>query len=286
VISIVVVTHNRVHLLRRCVDDVLRRASSETREIVLWDNASTDATHEYLDTLVDQRIRVVRHQENIAMNARARALALTSQDYLIELDDDIVEAPPDWDKTLLDAYRTLPRIGRLGANLAYDPLDTASRYLRFMREERGAYPLREVAGIRVLEGTPGGGCTMISRILYEQVGGYREHRRHPYWRPEIPLERSLRKAGYSSALLADLEVRHAGGAHYSATSQVKLDYHRHEWKARARKDRVKRVLLALPFLRNLNERLHLFDPPAAPYDPATYEPDVPGAEAPDRTPAT
>ena len=43
------------------------------------------------------------------MNAYARAIALTSQDYLVELDDDVVEAPHRWDETLLDAFRRIPR---------------------------------------------------------------------------------------------------------------------------------------------------------------------------------
>ena len=43
-IAIVVLTHNRVELLRKCVENVLLRTSGETREIVIWDNGSTDGT--------------------------------------------------------------------------------------------------------------------------------------------------------------------------------------------------------------------------------------------------
>jgi GT2 family glycosyltransferase len=286
VISIVAVTHNREHLLRLCVEHVLGRTSPLTTEIVIWDNASTDGTGEYLDSLRDSRVHVVHHPENIAMNARARALRLVHGEYLIELDDDVVEAPANWDETLLNAYRRLPRIGRLAANLAYDPNDMASRYLRYMREERGAYPLRDVNGIRILDGTPGGACTMTSRELYERIGGYREHRRHPYWRPEIPYEKAMRKLGYRSALLADLEVRHAGGGHYSETPRAKVDYHAHEMTVKRRKDAVKRLLLAVPFASGLNARFRWFDPPAPQYDPASYDPDRPGAELRDRSRAT
>src|SRR5690242_19553028 len=97
-ISLAVVTHNRVDLLRQCVENVVLRTSAATREILIWDNASTDGTREYLGTLGDPRIWVVQHDCNIAMNARARAFALLSSDYLVELDDDVVDAPPNWDE--------------------------------------------------------------------------------------------------------------------------------------------------------------------------------------------
>jgi GT2 family glycosyltransferase len=43
-IAIVVLTHSRVHLLQQCVENVLARTSTLTREIVIVDNGSTDGT--------------------------------------------------------------------------------------------------------------------------------------------------------------------------------------------------------------------------------------------------
>ena len=128
-ISIAVVTHNRLDLLQQCVENVLRRTSDRTRQIIIWDNASTDGTPEYLDSLADQRLKVVHHPENIAMKARPRALALAESKYLIEMDDDVVDAPMNWDNTLLDAYLKLENFGRLAPFLEYDPEDSASLYL-------------------------------------------------------------------------------------------------------------------------------------------------------------
>ncbi len=272
-IAIVVLTHNREHLLRRCVENVLLRTSELTSEIVIWNNASTDGTRDYLESLADPRIELVHHAENIAMNALPRALRRTTAPYLIELDDDVVEAPERWDETLLSAFSRLPGIGFLCANITYDPTDAASRYLRYMREEVGAYTREEVNGIRILRGPVGGACTMTSRELYEQVGGFKEHRRFPYWRPDIPYRQALRKLGYDSAFLADLEIRHEGGRDSSAP-QPKLEYHRYERILGARKNRLKRVILAFPFAAALNRRYGWFDPPTAPYHPKTYDPDA------------
>ena len=57
---------------------------------------------------------------------------------------------------------------------------------------------------------------MTSRELYDGWAGFEEHRRYPYWRPDIPYQRAIRKLGYDSAFLADLEVRHEGGPEHNA----------------------------------------------------------------------
>ena len=165
-IAVVVLTYNRAHLLRRCVDDVLRRASPATQEIIIWDNASDDGTREYLDTVRDARIRVVHHDVNIGINAYAQAVALTTAPYIVELDDDVIEAPDGWDAILLDAFRKLPRMGYLVADLKEDPNDSAYRYLKFAKEERKVFTHKDENGLAILEGPTGGGCSMTSREVY------------------------------------------------------------------------------------------------------------------------
>jgi len=266
-ISIVVLTHNRVALLRRCVEDVLLRTSEKTREIVVWDNASTDGTREFLDSLRDDRFMIVHHDSNLAMNGLEPAFGVTTQPYVIELDDDVVEAPQDWDSILLEAYETLPDIGLLCASIADNDGDSRSRYIRFMRDEVGAYAALEINGIKILKGSVGGACTVVSRELYERVGGYTQNLKFPYWRPEIPFQRKLRALGYDSAFLVDLEVVHDGGV-AADVPEPKAAFYWHETRLRKRKDFAKRILLAIPFFAALNRRFDFFDPPLPPYDPS------------------
>jgi GT2 family glycosyltransferase len=271
-ISIVALTHNRATVLRRCVENVVQRTSEQTTEVVIWNNASTDGTQAYLDSLTDPRIRVVHHPENIALNALRHVVTLTTEPYVICLDDDVVDAPHGWDATLLDAYERLPGIGFLCASIAYDPNDSASRYLKFMREEVGAYTERKVNGVPILEGSVGPACTIIARELYDRAGGFPEDPKRPYWRNYVVFQRELRKLGYESAFLACLEVSHDGSDNYSVPPLPKIDNYHRELKQTARKNRVKRVLLAVPFAAALNRRFRWFDPPAPGYDPVAYDP--------------
>jgi GT2 family glycosyltransferase len=260
-IAIVVLTYNRVHLLEKCVQNVLSRTSEATREIVIWDNASTDATPAYLDSLTDPRIRVVRHPENIGQNAYALAFQLTSSDYLVEVDDDIIDAPEGWDTILLNAFHRLPDIGFLAANLVDDPYDTTADVM--YRRNANAYSIVQKNGTRLKIGPTGGGCSMTSRELHDLVGGFRQNKDYVFWLEDAAYIKDIEKHGYTAAYLDDLKVRHAGGPHYSEVTPEKEKYWRDYRKRIERKTRVKRLLLTLPFVRRLNSRFGWFVPPAS-----------------------
>jgi GT2 family glycosyltransferase len=261
VIAVVVVTYNRLHLLRRCVEDVLLRTSEKTCEIVVWNNASDDGTREYLDALDEPRIRAIHHPENIGTNAYAEAFKTTAEDYLVEVDDDVIEAPPRWDEALLNAFVRIPKIGYLAATLRDDPNDSDSQYIKYLREERNAYTRHQLGDIAILEGPTGGGCTMTSRALYEQVGGFRRKKKQVFWHEDAAYVRDIRRLGYRTAFLENVTVWHAGSPYYSPESPAKIAFHARKARVTARKDFVKRILLRLPYFAALNRRHSWFDPP-------------------------
>jgi GT2 family glycosyltransferase len=259
-IAVVVLTHNRVHLLRQCVENVLLRTSRATREILIWDNGSTDGTSAFLETLADPRIRVVVHEANIGQNAYARAFAMTSSEYLVELDDDVVEAPPDWDFILLDAYRRLPEIGFLAADLEDDAHDVATNIRYRIRPHE--YMETELHGVPLLTGPAGGACAMTSRSLYDRVGGFRQNSKYVFWQEEPAYITDITKLGYRAAVLASLKVHHTGGEFYGANSPEKTVFWTDYWRRRARRQAVKRLVFRLPFFGRLNKRFSWYEPPS------------------------
>ena len=259
-IAIVVLTYNRLHLLRQCVEKVLARTSPATVEIVIWDNASTDGTAEYLGALDDPRIDVVRHHENIGLNAYAAAVARTTAPYLLELDDDIIDAPEGWDRALLDAFLLLPRVGFLQARLADDGHSPGADL--FYRINRHRYELKNVNGVRIWQGGPvGGGCTITPRQLYDEVGGFRVDKETRFGGLDATYVSDIRRAGYETAILDEVEVFHAGGPYYAELIPEKAEYFRRRARKRARRNAVKRILLALPLVPGLNARFRWFQPP-------------------------
>jgi len=254
-IAIVVPTHNRLHLFRQCVEGVLARASDATSEIVIWDNASSDGTAEYSDSLQDPRIRVVHHPVNIGLNAYSLAFPSTSAEYLVQLDDDVIDAPAGWDRVLLDAFVRLPDVGYLATNLVNDPNDSAARHMYVVTAKE--YTSAVVNGVRLKLGPTGGWCSITSRALHDQVGGW-QHRKQIYWLHDAAYIEDIASLGYGAALLEELKVHHAGGAYYSKSHEAKNAYWRRVARSRRRKNLVKRLLLAVPPVRRLNERRHWF----------------------------
>lgn len=260
-VAIVVPTHNRLHLFRRCVEGVISRVSPLTREIVIWDNASTDGTAEYADGLTDPRIRVVHHPTNVGLNAYAMAFPSTTADHLVQLDDDVVDAPDEWDRMLLEAFRRVPDVGYLATNLVNDPHDSAARHMYEVNAD--AYSTEVENGVRLKVGPTGGWCSMTSRELHDRVGGWQQ-RKSIYWLHDAAYIEDIQRLGYRAALLEELEVHHAGGPYYSDMTAEKGAYWAAYLRRRAIKDRVKRVLLALPMVPRLNERHRWFEPPVTP----------------------
>jgi len=259
-IAVVVLTHNRRHLLEQCVANVLARASARTGEIVVWDNASDDGTAEYLGSLEDPRIRIVRNERNIGQNAYDVAIRLTSAPYIVEVDDDVIDAPAGWDEALLDAFLRLPDVGFLAANLAENPRDVTARIM--YGENAHRYRIEERNGVRLKLGGPtGGGCALTSRELYDTVGGFGHRRRRAFWYEDAVYIAKLAKLGYEAAYLEDLRVLHAGGAEYAPVAPEKLEFWRARMRRARRRARVKRALLRAPLVAPLNARYGWFEPP-------------------------
>jgi GT2 family glycosyltransferase len=201
----------------------------------------------------------VHHERNIGQNAYARAFPTTSGEYLIELDDDVIDAPSGWDKRLLDAYRVLPSVGFLAANLEEDPNDTG---YRAMRERANQYVRATMNGVRLLKGPVGGACTMTARELHDRVGGFPQQRGTSFYLEDAAYVEKIARLGYEAAFIEDLKVHHAGGPYYAADSPAKRAYWASFERENRRKDALKRVLLAFPLVGRLNDRFQWFRGPA------------------------
>lgn len=260
-ISVILVTHNRLHLLELCVERVLSKLSGQTREIIIWNNASTDATRPYLDQLTDVRLHVVHHDKNIGTNAYARACALATQPYLIELDDDIIDAPDGWDLRLLQAFQQADKLDFLAANVVDDGKSIAAQLM--YREWHHMYTPFENNGVPLLAGPTGGYCTITSRAIYDAVGGFREDPHFVYWHEDAAYAAAVQRAGYGIAVLADLKVFHASGPAYSSdpdVARLKDEYFTWRAKRQAQRDQLKRVFERIPPIRWLNRRLRFYTP--------------------------
>ena len=90
-VSTVIVTYNRLNLLKQCIDKVLNQDVKDL-DIVLVDNASNDGTKEYIEGLNNERIKYFNTGKNLGgaggfsfgLNAASKA----GYDYCWIMDDD------------------------------------------------------------------------------------------------------------------------------------------------------------------------------------------------------
>lgn len=65
-IATIVVTYNRIELLKKCIESLLRQTRSDINDILIIDNASTDGTREKLQPFIDDgRIRYFNTGSNL-----------------------------------------------------------------------------------------------------------------------------------------------------------------------------------------------------------------------------
>lgn len=110
--AVVIVTHNRIELLKECLGCVNSQEIPFSRVIVV-NNQSTDGTKEYLDGITDKRYRILHSKENLG-GAGGFYLALSeaqkeSFDYILIIDDDAMIAK-DYMKCLIEAGEKHPEI--------------------------------------------------------------------------------------------------------------------------------------------------------------------------------
>jgi hypothetical protein len=106
VVSVILPTFDRAHLLSDAIDSVL--AQSYPRwELLVVDDGSTDATAELLDRYDDPRLRRFRTDHVGASGARNRALDEVRGDVVAYLDSDN-RMDRDWCKAVVWAFTTNP----------------------------------------------------------------------------------------------------------------------------------------------------------------------------------
>jgi GT2 family glycosyltransferase len=114
-LSLVMVTFNNLPITRLAIESALLNTSESDFELIVVDNASSDATAEYLHRLASRHghVRAIANHHNAGFAAaNNQGLSQARGDILVLLNNDTI-APPEWDRRLL-AHLTDPSVGLVG----------------------------------------------------------------------------------------------------------------------------------------------------------------------------
>jgi len=88
-ISVIIPTYNRAHLIKRSVESVLNQTYKNI-ELIIVDDGSTDNTKEVIDSINDKRIVYVKQENQGASAARNKGIDLANGKYIAFQDSDDV----------------------------------------------------------------------------------------------------------------------------------------------------------------------------------------------------
>jgi len=212
-VSVVVVTFGGFELTRACLDS-LRRETWPRLDIVVVDNASTDATVPYLLRVAaeDPRVRVLRNSENRGFAAANNAgIAIAEGDVIVLLNNDTVVPPGLMGRLVAHLGRdqaiglVCPTTNFAGneakIDAGYADLDDLPAWSsRRAREHAGrTFPL-EVAAMY---------CVAARREVLNEVGPLDENFRIGMFEDD-DFSLRVRQAGYSVVCAEDAYVHHVG----------------------------------------------------------------------------
>lgn len=110
-ISAVITTWNRASFLRRAIQSVLTQSFADF-ELLVFDNSSTDGTHDTVKSFTDQRVRYIKHAPMGISGARNAALHAAQGEFIAFLDDDDEWLPSKLGDQI--AVFEKDRVGRVG----------------------------------------------------------------------------------------------------------------------------------------------------------------------------
>lgn len=216
VVSVVICTHNRVQNLRDAVDSILSQGVSEQFfELLVVDNASTDATREFVSTRAVRTPNLKYCLEPVIGLSRARNRGLTEAkgQYVAYIDDDAI-ADPGWLAHIPSAFEAGGSdVGCVAGKIS--PIWDAPRPAWLHDALLGYVTINDFssAGCRLGENQyPYGANVIYRRDVLLQVGGFspRLGRKGTSLlsNEEVLLDHSLKTLGYSTYYDPRVSVRH------------------------------------------------------------------------------
>lgn len=210
--SIVILVHNQLDYTKGCIESIRQYTETNTYEIILIDNASTDGTKEWLEQQSD--IKVIYNNENLGFPKGCnQGIAVARGSEILLLNNDVV-VTARWLENLKIALYSSDNVGAVGAitNNAsnwqsiptpYKSIEEMQAFANKNNNSNSSYWERRLKLI--------GFCMLIKRDVVEKIGGLDERFTPGNFEDD---DYSLRiiQEGYQLLLCFDVFIHHYGSA--------------------------------------------------------------------------
>ena len=143
-VSIVCLTWNRKGYLEKGLESLFANLSRQlTHEIIFMDNASSDGTLDVLRKYENHpEVRIVPNRVNLRYKGFNRLFGMARGRYIIEVDDDVIGFPADFDRIAVEYLETFADYGYLAFDTVRNELTDGNR---------GSFRFVDARGDRVVE---------------------------------------------------------------------------------------------------------------------------------------
>jgi GT2 family glycosyltransferase len=177
-VSVVIPTRDRLDLLEACLASIEARTTYPDVEVVIVDNDSVEpATKSFLDRCA-YRVVEAPGPFNYAAIVN-RGVGASTGEYVLTLNNDVEVVTDDWIEQLVDLAE-LPGVGIVGAYLE-DPSGhpqhegvAIAPYPQHLRRDRNWTRADSFVGATREVSAVTGACQLLSRALYDELGGMDE----------------------------------------------------------------------------------------------------------------
>jgi GT2 family glycosyltransferase/tetratricopeptide (TPR) repeat protein len=214
--SIIILTHNELPYTRMCLDSI-RLSTDEPYELIVVDNASTDGTVEYLQTLPE--IKLIQNAQNLGFpKAVNQGIQKSTGRQILLLNNDCI-VPTAWLHRMVRALHNDPKIALVGpcSNLVSGEQEVKVYYDDLSGLDGFAWDFGRTHD-RNLEDTDRlvGFCLLIRRELIDKIGLLDERFGLGCFEDDDYCRRAL-LAGFRVVIARDAFVHHFGGQTFRAS---------------------------------------------------------------------
>jgi glycosyltransferase involved in cell wall biosynthesis len=164
-ISVCILTWNRPKFLKMCVDDLCKKMFyHDDCEIIIMDDGSTDETSKLLDGYEKrQNFKIIRNKKHGSLTAYKKLFGKAKGDYIVEVDDDVLEFPLHFDKTMVEYMNEFPDYGYLAMDVIQNEFTNGAK-------PDASHYTEEIRNNKIIQkGPTGGWCTCFRKKDYRKI---------------------------------------------------------------------------------------------------------------------
>ncbi len=224
--TLIIPVHNQLKNTKECLKS-LSETLSEKIKLVIIDNASTDGTAKFLESVNDKYfdIQIITNQTNLGFpKAVNQGLCLAESDYAVVANNDIVFSS-GWLEKMINTAESETAIGIVGtlSNLANgEQKDSSAKYKSVNEMNKHSEKIARDNKTRYSETNRVDFiCTLIKKNLLENIGGLDDlFSPGNYDDDDYCLRAKI--AGYKIVIAMDVFIHHYGSVTFFADSSLNL----------------------------------------------------------------